>query len=98
MAKSGGRMRIIEYSGVAVDLSRADTGLIRMRVGSPERDEPSSHVDLHPADARVLAHSLLAAALRELPEAAGKNGSDWPEEYWARGSFPGDLRQNRPSN
>src|SRR5688500_13092366 len=98
MPGSGGRLRVIEHSGQAVDLHRSDTGQIRLiigrRVGETGR---RAEIGISPKEARVLAHALNMAALWS----EGEDRTDeafWPEEYWAEGTFPGDeLREQSAS-
>jgi hypothetical protein len=98
MPRSGGRLRILEHGSQALDLSRTETGLIRLRMGPREIAEPERHFDLDPSEARAVAYSLLAAAERDTRRVAD-DGADWPEEYWAQGTFPADeLRDRDDSN
>jgi hypothetical protein len=97
MPRSGGRMRILEHGSQAIDLSRTQTGQIRFRIGPREVEEPERHFDLDPSEARALAYSLLSAAERHNPFAIDE-GADWPEEYYAEGTFPSDQLRDARSN
>jgi len=83
-------MRIIEHSSDAIDLSRTDAGLIRLTIGFRDHEERGRHFDLYPADARALGYALLGAAERDTGGENRFEGADWPEEYWAKGTFPAD--------
>ena len=74
------RMRIIEQGRECVELSRSQTGEIVLRVGS-SRNEDGREIGLNLGEARVIAYSLLAAAARS-------QDAEWPEAYWAEGTFP----------
>lgn len=85
MAERGQRMRVLEQSSVAIDLSRSEFGETIMRVGHPDRDMREWHLHLNPAEARVLAYSLLAAAARGTAEVSRNDDAEWPEQYWPEG-------------
>jgi hypothetical protein len=91
MPKSGGRMRIIEQSRMAIDLSRSGGGDTALRIGDREHRIHEATIVLSPGEARALAYSLLAAAERtEIRGERPGDGAGWPEEYYEKGTFPGD--------
>jgi hypothetical protein len=88
MSKDGGRLRVIEHSGAAIDLSRSDTGDVVLRLGTRYAGGPERTIPLNASEAKALAYSLLAAAERTsfFPEPSAD--CEWPEEHWSEGTFP----------
>ncbi len=70
--------RIIEHVTRVIDLSDPELENVATRLTIAPRDGagPAMHIDLDPAEARALAHSLLSAADADEPDA------DWPPDYW----------------